>query len=29
LGWVLQNLDAGPVIRNLGIYMTNHDESDW
>ena len=30
LGWVLQNIEnCGPVIRNLGIYMTNHDENDW
>lgn len=28
LGWVLQSFDCGQVIRDLGIYMTNHDE-EW
>jgi hypothetical protein len=29
LGWVLQNLEnCDSVIRDLGIYMTNHDEED-
>ena len=30
LGWVLQNIEnCDSVIRDLGIYMTNHEPSDW
>jgi hypothetical protein len=30
LGWVLQNIEnCDSIVRDLGIYMTNHDENDW